>query len=142
MTKATARERIQTQIDEWQNDPDYEYEVLLLEINRPVSESMNKGNLRNSDVARRLSVSPPFVTRLLRGETNITLKTLVRVANALELKVSIQMRPRTAAARNSAKGAAPTSKLRIRAEKPSAPRVKRPSHVRPSPLPQRRRKAG
>lgn len=88
-----ARERIAREIEQRRNDPDYEFEVLLLEVNRQISALMKSEGVRKVDLAGRLGVSRAFITKLLRGETNVTLKTLVRVAIALNAEFKIQFVP-------------------------------------------------
>ncbi len=63
---------------------------------------MESRNVTRSELARRLGTSPAYVTKILRGNANFTLATMVRLARALEAEVSFQLRP-TAALRAEAK---------------------------------------
>lgn len=75
--------------------PEYELEWLLLEVEEAIHTSMEARGMSRSELAERLGTSRAFVTKLLGGQENLTLKTLVRVANALEMKVETKFVPRT-----------------------------------------------
>ncbi|MPZ48262.1 MAG: helix-turn-helix domain-containing protein [Dehalococcoidia bacterium] len=82
------------ELKRFRNDPEFELETLLLDINEQiVAEMVNRG-WRRSDLAARLGVSRAFVTKLLGGNGNLTLGTLVKIANALEMKVELGLLPR------------------------------------------------
>ena len=76
------------------HDADYELEVLLLEINELIVGRMEELGWRKVDLANRLGVSRPFVTKLLDGNGNLTLKTLVKITNVLGLKLRVNTLPR------------------------------------------------
>jgi len=76
------------------HDPEFETEILLLEITELISERMAALGWRKADVARQLGVSRALVTKLLNGSQNMTVGTLVRVANVLGVKVKVKMLPR------------------------------------------------
>ena len=47
---------------------------------------MEKQGVSRSELARRMDVSPAYITKILRGHTNLGLETLAKLAFALELK--------------------------------------------------------
>ena len=79
--------------------PEYELEWLLLDIEEALHTSMEAQGITRSELADRLGTSRAFITKLLGGQENLTLKTLVRVANALEMKVDARFVPRERAAK-------------------------------------------
>jgi ribosome-binding protein aMBF1 (putative translation factor) len=79
--------------------PEYELEWLLLDIEEALHTSMEAQGITRSELADRLGTSRAFITKLLGGQENLTLKTLVRVANALEMKVDAKFVPRERAAK-------------------------------------------
>ena len=104
-------DRLRSRFEEWKDDPDYIYEGLVLDFTEQVVGKMIATNLRRSELAERLGTSRAYITKLLDGQENMTLKTIVRVATALDLKVDLKLRPREAAPkakRQSAKKAAAT----------------------------------
>ena len=90
-------DRLRSRFEEWKDDPDYIYEGLVLDFTEQVVGKMIATNLRRSELAERLGTSRAYVTKLLDGQENMTLKTIVRVATALDLKVDLKLRPREAA---------------------------------------------
>jgi transcriptional regulator with XRE-family HTH domain len=92
-------ERLRYLVDEFQDDPDYELYGVLLDVTESIVRRMIEKNIRRTDLAERLGTSRAYVTKLLDGQENMTLKTLVRVANALEMKVDTRFIPREKAAR-------------------------------------------
>ena len=92
-------DRLQRRFEEWKDDPDYIYEGLVLDFTEQVVAKMIATDTRRSQLAERLGTSRAYVTKLLDGQENMTLKTIVRVANALDLKVDLKLRPQDAAPR-------------------------------------------
>jgi len=61
----------------------YWEEELLLTVARRISDTMADQDVSRSELARRLGVSPAYVTKLLRGHANMTIETLAKIAFAL-----------------------------------------------------------
>jgi transcriptional regulator with XRE-family HTH domain len=80
-------------LEEGQNDPDYLTEEVLLDVTEQIYRRMQEAGLRPSDVAERLGVSRAFVSQLLNGKPNMTMRTLVGVAHALDQRVQVNLRP-------------------------------------------------
>ncbi len=89
-----AEEWVTQEMAQTRAEPEYELERLLLEVNELLVERMQTLGLRKTDLANRLGVSRAFVTKLLEGNENITLKTLVKVTNALQSRLSVDILPR------------------------------------------------
>jgi len=81
-------------LQEFRDDPEFQTELLLLDINEQIVERMVARGIRRSELAQKLGSSRAFVTQLLNGKPNLTLKTLVQVAHALGMAVDVQLRPR------------------------------------------------
>ncbi|MHB8376504.1 MAG: helix-turn-helix domain-containing protein [Dehalococcoidia bacterium] len=103
-----AVERIRADTEANRHTPEFELEWLLLDLEEQIWAAMQAQGIARSELAERLGTSRAFVTKLLSGHENLTLKTLVRVANALEIKVELRMRPRA--------GAAPKRRVAARAK--------------------------
>jgi len=80
-------------LEEGENDPDYLTEKVLLEVTEQIYRRMQDAGLRASDLADRLGVSRSFVSQLLNGKPNMTIRTLVGVAHALDQRVHVNLRP-------------------------------------------------
>jgi len=88
------REWFQQKSQQFRDDPGYQTELLLLDINEQIVERMMARGIKRAELARRLGFTRAFVTRLLNGRPNVTLKTLVEVANALDLAIDMRLKPR------------------------------------------------
>jgi len=67
-------------------------EKLILEVTEALSEAIEKRGLTRSEVAKRLGKTKGFVSQLLAGGRNLTLRTVADIADAIgiSLKVAVQ----------------------------------------------------
>lgn len=56
-----------------------------------VVDRMRRNNITKAELAKRLKTSAAFVTKLLSGENNFTIETMVKVALALDAEVQIRL---------------------------------------------------
>lgn len=61
----------------------YWTEDLLLTTAERLRDVMEKERISRSELARRLNVSPAYITKVLRGHANMSLETLARLAFAI-----------------------------------------------------------
>ncbi|MBI5284266.1 MAG: helix-turn-helix transcriptional regulator [Chloroflexi bacterium] len=92
-------DRLRARFREWEDDPESELYGVLLGVTEDIVRRMIEQKVRRSDLAGRLGTSRAYVTKLLDGQENMTLRTLVRVANALDMKVTTKLVPRERAAK-------------------------------------------
>jgi len=85
----TTKSWFQKQIEALKDDFDFRLETLILNITETISEKMEKKGFNRSKFAEILRISPPAVTKILNGTSNFTLKTLLSIADALELNLKI-----------------------------------------------------
>jgi transcriptional regulator with XRE-family HTH domain len=64
-----------------------------LDFTESVYQRMTALGLTKSQLAERLGTSPAYVTKILGGEANFTLKTMVRLARALEVELAVHLVP-------------------------------------------------
>lgn len=83
------QERWEEVVRRAQASPTYGLEGLLLAVSERICEAMERKGISRADLAEKLGVSRPWVTKLLTGNRNLTLKSLVCVANALDLCIDI-----------------------------------------------------
>jgi len=83
-------EILRREMDAVESDPDFVYEQLLLDVNERILTAMERAGVRKADLAERLGTSRAYITKLLGGPENLTLKTLVRVAMALNSRVELR----------------------------------------------------
>ncbi len=67
-----------------------EQELLLTSATELVCQLMGEKNVSKSDLARRIGKSKAFVTQLLNGRRNMTLRTLADLCWALDTRLHIQ----------------------------------------------------
>jgi len=61
-----------------------EQELLLVSATELICELMQKKNVSRADLAKRIGKSKAFITQVLRGTRNMTLRTLADLAGALK----------------------------------------------------------
>ncbi len=67
--------------------------TVILDFTEELNMLMEKNGISRSELARRLGVSPAYVTKALRGDVNFTVETMVRLARAVEGKVHVHVAP-------------------------------------------------
>src|SRR3954467_8196445 len=67
-------------------------EELILEATEALAKTLRSSGLTQSELAARLGKTKGFVSQILGGGKNLTLRTLADVAGALGCKVEIQLR--------------------------------------------------
>ena len=87
----TPQEMFQQQLATLMTKPSFMTEQLLLEINEQFCRIMNEQSISRSELADRIGVKRQFITRILNGNPNITLLTLVKVATALNAKIGFEL---------------------------------------------------
>lgn len=72
----------------FEGDPDYILHGLLYEIAEEIYVAMEEQGLTQAELAQRAGMKPPAISRFLRTPSNTTLRTVVRLAVALNLEVA------------------------------------------------------
>ena len=65
----------------------YKTEAAALEFTEELVARMKSQGVSRADLARKIGCSPAYVTKILRGSTNFTLETMVKIADVLGCKV-------------------------------------------------------
>ena len=73
---------------------------LILDFTEGLHKMMEANGVSRSELARRLEVSPAYITKVLRGNVNFTLDSMVRLARAAGGEVSLQVAPKAQKKRN------------------------------------------
>jgi plasmid maintenance system antidote protein VapI len=69
----------------------FHVESAILSFTEDLSSLMEAQGVSKSELARRLHCQPAFITKLLSGQNNFTIETMVRIAIALDAKVKIHL---------------------------------------------------
>ena len=64
-------------------------EELILDVTEAVSAMMQEAGISKTQLAKRMGRTKGFITQLLSGGRNLTLRTLAGLADALEARVTI-----------------------------------------------------
>ena len=73
----------------------YYEEGLFIDVAARVIDAMETSGMTRSELARRMKVSPAYITKILRGHANLSLESLAKVAFALDLKWACILIPKT-----------------------------------------------
>ena len=79
--------------EEAENTSDYQLQSTVVDLTEDICEIMEAKSITRADLARRLGKSRAWVTKLLRGDRNLTLRTIVEVLWELGYKVSVSAEP-------------------------------------------------
>lgn len=71
---------------------DYRLETLISDITEQISIQMQIQNLSRSQLAGKMNVTPAAITKILRGNNNFTIRTLLGIADALGTELSVEFR--------------------------------------------------
>lgn len=72
----------------------YYEEDLFIEVSEKLVETMERHGISRSELAQRMDVSPGYITKILRGHANLSLKSLAKLAFALNLKWTCLLIPK------------------------------------------------
>lgn len=70
-----------------------EQERLILEATELIAQRMEEQGVSKAELARRIGRSRAYLTQLLTGSRNMTLRTLADLASALEFRVGMHPKP-------------------------------------------------
>ena len=88
-------------IDEAKGRDTYWTASMILDFTEGLHKIMEANGVTRSDLARRLGVSPAYITKVLRGNVNFTVDSMVRLVRAAGGEVSIHIAPRNKRERSS-----------------------------------------
>ncbi len=75
--------------------PEYLAAGVKLDVALMLESIMEAKKISKAELAKQLGCSKPYVTNMLRGDSNFSILTLAKVATALGCELRIQMTPRT-----------------------------------------------
>lgn len=80
----------------FKDDFDFRLESIILNLTEQICEKMVDEKITRTELAGRLEISPAAVTKILRGNSNFTLRTLLSLADSLGLELNIGFKERQA----------------------------------------------
>src|SRR5207244_13231631 len=77
-------EEIQAALKAARETHEYRAEGASIEFTNAMLTRMRQLNVSRSELAARIRVNPAYISKILRGDTNFSLETMVKIANALD----------------------------------------------------------
>ncbi len=71
----------------------YRAEGASIRFTEDLVAAMKSSGLTRSALAERIGSSPAYITKILKGETNFTLDSMVKIANSLNCELTIGLQP-------------------------------------------------
>lgn len=120
-SERTVSERFADLLQRAESTDAYQIDRLKVEISERIYDAMKAQGVSNAELARRLGKSRAYVTKLLRGTTNFTLESLVRIGRALSCEVEFELLSKApkAKARVASAGASETHTVKLQVPQPS-----------------------
>lgn len=92
--------RVSNDIDKELKNPEfakaYNEELLKLELAHKLAHTREKAHLSQTVVAKRMGVSPQLVSRIEKGNLNLTLGTIFRYAKSIGSELVFSLKPSSA----------------------------------------------
>jgi transcriptional regulator with XRE-family HTH domain len=79
--------------------PEYWEEGAILDFTEALYMAMEEQRVTRVELARRLGTSQAYITRVLSGHANFTLKTMAKLAQALGLQLEVGLGPQSQSGR-------------------------------------------
>ncbi len=76
-----------------EHDAEYWAEDAKIEFAVAIEQAMNQHGINRKQLAQRLNTSPAYVTKLLRGDANLTLASMAKTAHAMGTRLHIHLAP-------------------------------------------------
>ena len=73
---------------------EYRLEKILIQLGEDICRLMRDQQISRAEVAERLGVSRAYVTKVLNGNPNLTIKTLLKLSDALGRELAIRFAPK------------------------------------------------
>lgn len=77
--------------DELHNNIDFCVEAAKLDFALELKRMMDHGEIKNFQLAESLGVSSPMVSKLLRGDANVTIETMVKASKAVGGEIFVKI---------------------------------------------------
>ncbi|HEV7683114.1 MAG TPA: helix-turn-helix transcriptional regulator [Pyrinomonadaceae bacterium] len=85
----TSSERLEEFATRIEQTETFDIEGAKFDVSEHIFSMMERQGVSKAKLARRMGKSRPYVTRMLQGNANFTLESLVKIARALECRLDI-----------------------------------------------------
>lgn len=83
-------EKFAALLNEFQQSEAFEFERAKVEIAEQIHRTMEQQNISNAELARRLGSSKAYVTKILQGNANFTIESLIKISRSMSCQINIQ----------------------------------------------------
>lgn len=94
-----SKKSFQTLMHEAEASAELAIEGAKIDFALELGKVMERAGLSRSDLAARLGVSLPMVTKILRGDGNLTIESMVKATHATDAALHIHIIPKTSKGR-------------------------------------------
>jgi transcriptional regulator with XRE-family HTH domain len=84
----------QRKLNKFKEDPEFIAETTIIDVSERITELMELLEMNRKELAKKMRCSSPYITKVLGGSENLTIRTLVNLAQALDCKVNIELCPK------------------------------------------------
>jgi len=85
---------------EWLNSLEADdFENFKLDFAVAIERALNTSGKKRVDLAKEIEVSPARITKILRGDANLTMEVMYKMAKALNHKIHVHLAPEDASVR-------------------------------------------
>ncbi len=77
-------------LDKFRDTLDYELANAEMDFTDSLEALMQRRGVNKSELARRIGTSPAYITKILRGSTNFTLETMVKLVRSLDGELHVR----------------------------------------------------
>lgn len=84
---------LESYIEQNQYSPEFQTELSIIDLNEKIIAMMAERKVSRAELARRLVVSKAFITKMLNGNPNMTIKTINSLALALDCQLYLDIKP-------------------------------------------------
>ena len=79
-------------LESFKDDFDFRLEGLIFDLTEHICKTMKDKNIKRKQLAEVLKVSPAAVSKILNGNSNFTIRTLLSLADALKTELKIEFK--------------------------------------------------
>lgn len=84
-------EWLDKKIRDLQGDFEFRLETMIYRLTEKIAEKMQEQAVTRVQLAEKMNVSSAYVTKILRGSSNFTMKSLLKLADALNLELVLKL---------------------------------------------------
>ena len=84
-------------LDFYKDDFEFRLEELVFELTEQISQKLKEKKISRKKFAETLEISPAAVSKILNGNPNFTIRTLLTMADALKTDLSVEFKEKESA---------------------------------------------